>query len=228
MVIIVAVMGTYLFSQNKDERQSQRMSTPSYTIKKGPLVINITESGTIKPKNQIILKSEVQGKTSILWLIPEGTKVKKGDLLVELDTSELNDQKIDQQIRVQNADASYISASENLAVVENKTMSDVEQAELKASFAVLDLKKYNLGEFPNERKDKQSKITLAQEELKRIQDKLAWSEKLFSEKYISESELEADRLSVKKSELDLELAKSSLELLLNYTYKPAPVNTAKK
>ncbi len=219
LFIIVAVVGTYLFFQNKDDSQSQSNSIPSYTVKKGPLIINITESGTIKPKNQIILKNEVQGKTSILWLIPEGTKVKKGDLLVELDTSTLKDQKIDQEIRVQNADASYIGANENFAVVENKTMSDVEQAQLTASFAVLDLKKYNSGEFPNELKDKQSKITLAQEELKRIQDKLAWSEKLFSEKYISESELEADKLSVKKSELDLDLAKSNLELLLNYTYK---------
>ncbi len=33
------------------------------------------------------------------------------------------------------------------------------------------------------------------------------------------AELEADKLSVKKSELDLELANSNLELLLNYTYK---------
>lgn len=218
-VVISAVTGYYFFILNKTDNSNLTENIPLYTVKQGPLTINITESGTIKPKEQIILKNEVQGKTSILWLIPEGEKVKKGDLLVELDTSELNDRKIDQQIRVQNAEAAYVSASENLAVVENKTLSDVEQAELALSFANLDLEKYKLGEFPNELKDKKAKITLAQEELKRIQDKLAWSEKLYSENYISESELEADKLSVKKYELDSELAKSDLQLLLDYTYK---------
>jgi HlyD family secretion protein len=70
-------------------------------VKQGPLRISVTESGTIKAREQVILKSEVEGRTSILSLIPEGTQVKQGDLLVDLDSSQLLDSKIDQEIIVQ-------------------------------------------------------------------------------------------------------------------------------
>ena len=115
---------------------------PSFAVKRGPLRISVTESGTIQAREQIILKCEVEGRTTILSLVEEGTRVKKGDLLVELDASTLLDAKIDQQIRVQNTEAAFIGARENLAVVENQAKSDVDKAELALDFAKQDLKKY--------------------------------------------------------------------------------------
>ena len=43
--------------------------------------------------------------------------------------------------------------------------------------------------------------------------------KLHEEKYLSDTELQGDKLAAKKAELDLELAKSNLALLEDYTYK---------
>ena len=114
----------------------------TFVVERGPLRISVTQSGTIKARDQVVLKSEVEGRTSILWLIPEGTAVKKGDLLVELDGSQLMDNRIDQQIIVQNAEAAFIGARENLAVVENQARSDIDIADLTLRFANLDLKKY--------------------------------------------------------------------------------------
>ena len=62
---------------------------------RGPLTIDVNESGTIRAREQLIIKSEVQGRTTILELVPEGTEVKEGDLLVGLDASTLEDQRID-------------------------------------------------------------------------------------------------------------------------------------
>ena len=62
-----------------------------YVVRKGPLVISVSESGTIQSRDQAVVKSEVEGKAGILSLIPEGTLVEKGRLLVELDTSRLED-----------------------------------------------------------------------------------------------------------------------------------------
>jgi len=191
----------------------------TFTVRRGPLTISVIESGTIKARDQVIIKNEVEGKTSILYLIPEGTLVKKGDLMVELDASELMDKKIDQQIKVQNADAAFVGAREDLAVVENQAQSDVDKAELAYTFAKEDLKKYLEGEFPNELKEAESRITLAIEEVTRAKENLEWSKRLANEKYISQTELEADELTVKKKILDLELAQNNLDLLKNFTHK---------
>jgi HlyD family secretion protein len=186
---------------------------------RGSLRISVVVSGTIRAKEQIIIKNEVEGRTSIIYLVPEGTRVQKGDLLVELDASKLLDGRIEQQIKVQNAEAAFVSARENLAVVENQAQADVEKAQLAYDFTKEDLIKYLEGEYPSRLKDLESKITLAREELTRAEEKASWSKRLHGEKYISESELAADELSMKRKALELELATSNLELFSHYTHK---------
>ena len=119
------------------------------SVQEGPLVINILEAGSIKPREQIIIKSEVEGANAILYIVPEGTRVQKGQLLVELDVSTLADRRVEQDIAVQNTESSFINAKENLEVVKNQAKSDIELAELKNSFAEEDLVKYRDGEYPN-------------------------------------------------------------------------------
>jgi HlyD family secretion protein len=189
-----------------------------FEVAQGPLTISVSESGTVQPKDQIILKSEVEGTTTILFLVEEGTKVKKGDLLVELDASKLQDSKVEQEIRVQNAEASWISSRENYEVVKNQAQSDIDKATLELKFAQEDLKQYEEGEYPNELKQRDSQITLAKEQLERAQEKLNWSTVLYGEKYLSESELKADQLGANKAQVDLDIAQSNLALLKDYTY----------
>ncbi len=219
-IIVAAVVGVGLLTQVGSKANiGPYVDHATFTVKKGPLRINIVESGTISPLEQVVIKNEVEGKTSIIFLIPEGTRVQRGELLVELDASKLLDDKIEQQIRVKNAEAAFVGAREDLEVVKNQAQSDVDKARLAYDFAQEDLKKYIEGEYPNQLKGAQSSITLANEELTRANDKLAWSKKLFNEKYLSQTELQADELAVKKKLLDLELAKDNLALLKNFTYQ---------
>ena len=217
-VIILAGSGVLGFIFFKTKGRAD-IHTPTFTVVRGPLRISVTEAGSINAREKIVVKSEVEGTTSIIYLVEEGTKVKKGDLLVELDASNLLDQKVDQEIRVQNAEAAFVSARENLAVVENQALSDVDKAQLTHDFALQDLDKYLKGEYPNELKEAESRITLAEEEVARAREKLEWSKKLYAERYISQTELQADELSEKKKLLDLELARNDLDLLKNFTYR---------
>jgi len=192
---------------------------PFFATVKGPLTISVTESGTVKPSEQEIIKCELEGRTTILYLIPEGTRVKKGELLVELDASKLEDSKVDQDIRVQNAKAAFIQSRENLEVVKNQAQSDIDKAELTLRFAKEDLEQYREGLFPNELKEQEARIVLAKEELQRAQEQVKWSKVLFGEKYLAESELQADELAAKKAALDVDLATNKLTLLKEFTYK---------
>lgn len=190
----------------------------TFAAKRGPLTISILESGTIKAREKIIIKNEIEGRTSIVSLIPEGTHVKKGDLLIELDASVLEDSKIDQEIAVHKAYAAFIDANENLAVVQNQAISDVNVAQLTLEFARQDLDHYIKGQYPNEETAADNDITLRKEELKRAEETLTWSEKLYEKKYISQTELMADKLAVTRSENNLDLAENSLKLLEDFTY----------
>ena len=218
-IIVLALIGVAAVAFNRSgSKDGSASDMPSFTVKQGPLKISITESGTIQAREQIIIKSEVEGRATILSLVEEGTNVKQGELLVELDASRLLDEKVDQQIRVQNAEASFIRARENLAVAKNQAQSDVDKAELTLDFARQDLKKYLEGEYQNQCKEMEARITLAQQELRVAEEELKWSRILFEKEYISQTELQADELSANKRKLDLELAENNLRLLEDFTY----------
>lgn len=200
-------------------RPSPDADIPLFTALRGRLDITVSEVGNIRPSEQIILKSELEGRSTILFLVPEGTQVEAGDLLVELDVTALEDRRIEQEIRVENADAAFIRSRENLEVVRNQTQSDVERAELDLQFAREDLEHYKAGQHPNRIKELEARITLAREELQRASEKLKWSRILFEEKYLSESEIQADELAVRKVELDVELAENNLTLQQQFEYR---------
>ncbi|HUT46849.1 MAG TPA: efflux RND transporter periplasmic adaptor subunit [Sedimentisphaerales bacterium] len=191
---------------------------PTFTTRRGPLTISVVESGSIKARDQHIIKNEVEGRTSIITLVREGTRAKKGDLLVELDASTLQDGKIDQEISVQNTEAAYINAKENLAIVSSQAASDVNQADLALEFARQDLRKYELGQYPKDANEANKRITLAKEELERSEQTLEWSNRLYQEKYLSETERAADELTVKRRRLEFDIAVADLNLLQDFTY----------
>jgi HlyD family secretion protein len=191
---------------------------PLTEVLRGPLAINAVESGTVRPRRQIVLKNETEDPAAILFIVPEGQRVKAGELLIELDVTQLENDVVERRIRVQNDEADLIHAQENLKVVENQCEADLEQAELDYQFAQQDLQKYLEGEYPKLVKEAEAKITLAEEELIRAQEDLRWSKVLREQEFISQSELEQDELAAKKGQLNLELARADLELLKEYTY----------
>jgi len=118
---------------------------------------------------------------------------------------------------VQNAEAAFIDANESLAVAENQAQSDIDVANLTLKFSEQDLQQYKEGQYPKDLKTANNEITLREEELTRAQDTLEWSQKLFAEKYLSNTDLQADKLAVTRSKNGLELAKEELRLLNEYT-----------
>jgi HlyD family secretion protein len=160
---------------------------PTFTAKRGPLTISVVESGTIKARDQRIIKNEVEGRTSIISLVSEGTRVKKGDLLVE-------------------------------PIVSSQAASDVNQADLNLEFAQQDLRKYEQGQYPKDVNEANKRITLAKQELERSEQTLEWSNRLYEEKYLSETERTADELTVKRRKLEYDIAVADLNLLQDFTY----------
>lgn len=191
---------------------------PVYLATRGDLVISVRESGTVQAANSIHISSEVEGQTRILNLVSESTRVEKGDLLVELDASKFQDELHQQEITLESARASLTEAQEALEIQKNQNHSDITAAELKLEFAQTDLKKYLEGDWPQERREAQTEITIAEEELKRSRDRLKWTQKLQEQGFVTRTELEADELSVKKGELALERAQEKFRILEAYAY----------
>jgi len=116
-------------------------------VRKGRLEITVSERGNLTAKNSVSMKNEMEGRSTILYLIPEGTRVEAGDVVAELDSSDLVDRKVAQEISVQSARAAETKAREGLEIQRIENDSLIARAEQDLSFAHSDLDKF-LGEDP--------------------------------------------------------------------------------
>jgi HlyD family secretion protein len=145
IVIIAVLIMTLAASKSSTPAPSKTLST--FVARRDNITVTVTESGSIKAQKTIDLKSEVEGRATIINIVPEGTiitpeDVCNGKILVELDSGDLKEQLTQRQIDFTTADASYAQAKEAYDIQVKQNESDITAAELKVRFALLDFQKY--------------------------------------------------------------------------------------
>ncbi len=150
IVVLIAI----LWSRGGGE---SARNAPTFEARRGPLDITVLEGGSLQALEYQELKCEVrvgyQG-TKILKIVDEGylvteADVKSGKVLCELDSSELENQIVQQEIQYQSALASLTDAEQNYEIQLSQNQSDVKAAEQKARFARMDFDKF-LGDLVTE------------------------------------------------------------------------------
>jgi multidrug efflux pump subunit AcrA (membrane-fusion protein) len=144
--VIVVAAGFFLFSG----RGKSSTRAALFAARRGPLEITVLEGGSLQALESQEIKCEVrvgyQG-TKILKIVEEGYQVldddvKTNKVLVELDSSDLQKQIVQQEIQYQSAVASLIDAQQNYEIQLNQNQSDIKDAEQKARFARMDFDKF--------------------------------------------------------------------------------------
>jgi HlyD family secretion protein len=187
-------------------------------VRKGALSITVVERGNLKAADVVSLKSEIEGSSTILYLIAEGVHVEAGTLLCELDATGLVDKKVSQEISVRNAQAAMVEARQNLEIQKSQNESDIAKAKQDLEFAHQDLMKYREGDKLVQEQAAREEITLKTEESARAKEQFEWSQKLAEKGFLTNTELEADRLAETRSKILYEQAERELKLLLEYEF----------
>jgi HlyD family secretion protein len=198
--------------------QEEQAKVEGATVQRGPLRISVIERGNLRAADAVSIKNEIEGNSTILWIIAEGTVVKEGDLLVELDTSQQVDKRLAQEISVRNADAAYVKAQKNYEIQKSQNDSDIKKAEQNLLFAEKDLEKFvaDQGEATNQLAKAQEQITLAEEQYSQAESKLNWSRQLYEKGFLTKTDLDADDLALRRAGIQRESAKRELGLLKSY------------
>lgn len=217
--LLVTGLGAIAFASGRlGLGAEQTVEVRGQAVARGPLRITVLERGNLQAADSVVLKSAIEGRTTILFLIEEGTWVDEGDLVCELDTAALHEQRVTQEISVQNREAAWIKAKQNHAIQESENESSIGTAERTVTFSQMDLKKYVEGDYPQRVQQIEEEILLAQEELQRAVQDLEWSERLAERGFLENTQLEADRLAKNRAEIQLKQKQRSLDLLKEYEH----------
>jgi HlyD family secretion protein len=151
ILLVIAVVGASALMA-KRLIAPKTVSTDGGTIaaQKGSLMVTVTEGGSIRAHNSIQYKCEVErrgGEVTILTIVDPGIyitqeDVDNGKVLVQLDSSALEDRLIQEQMKLSNEEEGVKSATEayDIQVLNNESSIAAEQQKLR--FALLDLQMY--------------------------------------------------------------------------------------
>src|SRR6187402_1483269 len=176
------------------------------TVRRGPLPISVVAAGSLSPAETISLASGVEGRTTILDIVPEGTRVTKGEVVCELDATPLVQERIQQAIELDNAQATLVKARQALQIQVSQNKSDVAKAEQAVAFAEQDVEMFLEGERDSELETARQALDLSREETQRAQDQLEWSVKLAERGFMTATELEADRIAERRATVAMQQA----------------------
>ncbi len=204
--LVALVLVTIFFARPRQQAQT----VSCFDVKRGDMLVSVVEGGTVEAVNEVSVRSEVEGTARIIFIVPEGSNAKKGDLLVQLDSSSSEDQVNMQQINVEKAQFALVQAQQQLEIGKSVVDSEIAAAKLKVEFAESDLEKFTKGQSLQSERNAQIDITNVLETLQIDQERLSWSEKLYKQGFETKGNLDKDRLTASQSRLKLEQAEKAL------------------
>jgi HlyD family secretion protein len=178
---------------------SKAVEIVAYEVKPASLPVTVVERGSLESANNEDVYCEVEGTTTIISIVPEGTRVKKGQLVCELDSAALKDTLTNQVISTEGAKAAY------------------QNAKLTRQVAEIAVTEYVEGVFKQELETVKGEIALAESERKRAEDRLEWSNRMYGKGYVSLAQNIADKVGLQQKIFVFEQAQTKLNVLLKYT-----------
>jgi HlyD family secretion protein len=213
----------------EDANKTAGRKPDTTTVKRGPLTISFKETAELQAARETRVRSDMEGNNTVIYLIPEGTRVNAGDKLVELDASQVIERKATQEIAVAKADAALVNARKELEIQLKQIDADMLAANNKVKIAFMEQEKFlgrleaegarQMGEREQQEKDAVDTIKLSEQEVKLAEDRLAWSTRLQGKEYITKNELERDMLDAERKRYQLTRSRNTLKLLQDYDLK---------
>lgn len=111
VLVLLVAGGGYAWQQSQ-----QRKTVPSYVtepVTRGNLTLTVTANGTLQPTRSVNIGSELSGTVRQVH-VDVNDRVKKGQVLVELDTAKLRDQVMRSRAALASAQAQLAQASATL------------------------------------------------------------------------------------------------------------------
>ncbi|MEX2185199.1 MAG: HlyD family efflux transporter periplasmic adaptor subunit [Pirellulales bacterium] len=199
IVAAVAVVATVAALIAGASSRSESGPQLTHTIARRDVIVSVTEQGTLESSDNTEIKCKVRGTNTVLWVIDAGTEVKPGDELVKLDTSTIEDNINQQKIAYQRALATHTQSQADTAV------------------AKIAITEYVEGTYRAALKTLEKDLAIGEANLRAAKTILDHSRRMFKRGYVSELEVERNEFTLKQSNLELELKKTEIDVLMRFT-----------
>jgi len=168
-------------------------------VSRGEVLKTLLVDGSVESAQNIEIKCQVPGGTTLLWIVDDGAQVKQGDELVRLDSSLIDEQLAEQTILVEQAKAALIAAERSVSAAE------------------IAVAEYRDGVYVQTRQELELAAVTAEHGLKQAEKTLEQARRLARRGFIDPVQLAGEQSAVEHAQLDLGIARRALQVLEDYT-----------
>lgn len=179
---------------------SQPRTADLVPVTRSSFDITTTCTGELGARNQIEIRSKLDTQSTIVEIVPEGVRVKAGDVLVRLNGDAIQTQIDEELARVESSRAELVAAVNAYEIQENENDSALRQAKLNLELAELTLLQWENGELVTSQTKNKLAIDEAEREYKRLKEKYERSVVLESQGFLSRDQLQQDELAMLKAD----------------------------
>lgn len=169
--------------------------------------ITTMASGVLEAKSQVELRNRLEFEAAITELVPEGSRVKKGDVLARLNADQLQQQIDQQEIELERAKNEVASAESELEIQKTDSTAEIRRATVALDLARLEFQQWLQGDVETKRQDLRVRLDEAHSEVERLRVKVTQNVELRRQGFISQDELQKQELDLRKQEAALETAR---------------------
>ena len=112
------------------------------TVAASDLYITVRERAELQAQSDKRVVSKLEGRNTLIYLVPEGTVARKGDKLAELDASLIEEKRANQAVVVTKADATVKQARKNFEVMEKELLAADRTAASRLKIAKIRVAKF--------------------------------------------------------------------------------------
>jgi HlyD family secretion protein len=197
----------------------------AHTVKREKLQPSIMERGAVESVHATDIvcpvKSASRGSsfatTIKRLLVQDAERVKKGQRLIELDSSVLEEELKTQRIVREQAQLKCAKAKAFLATLRSENENALDAAEASVELAKISLKQYLQAEKPATLKKMEVELAFAEERAKDAEENLKQAQTKFDQKELTAEQLKAARVSLDGARLALENARAARKIFLDFT-----------
>ena len=168
--------------------------------------VTTTATGDLQAAKQIEIRNPLDQQTTITEIVKEGSRVKAGDVIVRLNSQQIEQQVAQEQLAVESARANLAVAENALVIQESDNDSAMRKATLDLDVARLELRQWAEGDVKSKRQALDLALEKAQRELQRLKEKFDRSKSLNAEGFLSTDEMKRDELAYLEAEASLKTA----------------------
>lgn len=188
-------------------------------VERGPMEVVVSQVGNIDSAGNVFLVNQCEFSTRIISIIPEGTQVQAGDVIAELDSSNLKQLALQREVLLVNAEAALKQAEEDLRMQKLRNESRYADADLVSRLAQLKLEGYEEAEYPRQLHALEGAVAMAEEAVTRGEEMFRFARRMVTLGYRNRSEEETQRLALIRSRQELEQARDRLRVLEEFTHQ---------